>query len=210
MKDIFTEIWATARRNKLRTALTGFSVAWGIFMLIFLLGAGNGLINAQLQSSDRFLTNSMMVFGGKDNLRLCYQCACYGHTLLLSARQFVRIMSRPLRQSQPVEIFHCHLMALAAAHALIEQRQLNVFHCCLERYEIERLEDESNHAVAVFRRPPFAQVPYQLSAETVFARVVVVEYAKNVEQCGLARTRRAHYRYKLSATYVEVYAFEHV
>ncbi len=64
MKDIFTEIWATARRNKLRTALTGFSVAWGIFMLIFLLGAGNGLINAQLQSSDRFLTNSMMVFGG--------------------------------------------------------------------------------------------------------------------------------------------------
>lgn len=64
MKDIFTEIWATARRNKLRTALTGFSVAWGIFMLIFLLGAGNGLINAQLQSYDRYLTNSMMVFGG--------------------------------------------------------------------------------------------------------------------------------------------------
>lgn len=65
MKDIFTEIWATARRNKLRTALTGFSVAWGIFMLIFLLGAGNGLINAQLQSSDRFLVNSMMVFNGR-------------------------------------------------------------------------------------------------------------------------------------------------
>lgn len=64
MKDIFTEIWATARRNKLRTALTGFSVAWGIFMLIFLLGAGNGLINAQLQSHDRYLVNSMNVYGG--------------------------------------------------------------------------------------------------------------------------------------------------
>lgn len=64
MKDIITEIWATARRNKLRTALTGFAVAWGIFMLIFLLGAGNGLINAQMQNSDRYLVNSMKVFGG--------------------------------------------------------------------------------------------------------------------------------------------------
>lgn len=65
MRDIIIEIWSTARRNKLRTALTGFSVAWGIFMLIFLLGAGNGLINAQLANSDKFMDNSMMVFGGK-------------------------------------------------------------------------------------------------------------------------------------------------
>lgn len=61
---LITEIWSTVRRNKLRTALTGFAVAWGIFMLIFLLGAGNGLINAMLLQSDRFLDNSMMVGGG--------------------------------------------------------------------------------------------------------------------------------------------------
>ena len=58
------EIWQTARRNKLRTTLTGFAVAWGIFMLIVLLGAGNGLINANLKQSDRFLSSSMVVFGG--------------------------------------------------------------------------------------------------------------------------------------------------
>ena len=60
---MFEEIWATAQRNKLRTTLTGFAVAWGIFMLIFLLGAGNGLINATMQYSDRFLANSMEVGG---------------------------------------------------------------------------------------------------------------------------------------------------
>ena len=65
MKDILTEIWSTAKRNKLRTGLTGFAVAWGIFMLIVLLGAGNGLINAQMQQNERFLANSMMVFGGQ-------------------------------------------------------------------------------------------------------------------------------------------------
>ena len=65
MRDLLKEIWSTSKRNKLRTSLTGFAVAWGIFMLIFLLGAGNGLINAQLEQSSRFLANSMLVFGGR-------------------------------------------------------------------------------------------------------------------------------------------------
>lgn len=65
MRDILIEIWSTAKRNKLRTTLTGFAVAWGIFMLIFLLGAGNGLINATEQNSGRFLDTSMEIFGGQ-------------------------------------------------------------------------------------------------------------------------------------------------
>jgi putative ABC transport system permease protein len=64
MKDLLTEIWESIRRNKLRTALTGFAVAWGIFMLIVLLGAGNGLMNAFMNQGDRFATNTMAVFGG--------------------------------------------------------------------------------------------------------------------------------------------------
>ena len=62
--ELFNEIWQTMRRNRLRTTLTGFAVSWGIFMIIVLLGAGNGLINAAMQSSERFLTNSMSVSGG--------------------------------------------------------------------------------------------------------------------------------------------------
>ncbi len=64
MKDLLTEIWESIRRNKLRTALTGFAVAWGIFMLIVLLGAGNGLMNAFMNQGGRFATNTMAVFGG--------------------------------------------------------------------------------------------------------------------------------------------------
>ncbi len=64
MKDLLTEIWESIRRNKLRTALTGFAVAWGIFMLIVLLGAGNGLMNAFMSQGEHFATNTMAVYGG--------------------------------------------------------------------------------------------------------------------------------------------------
>ena len=84
MRDTIREIWSTARRNKLRTSLTGFAVAWGIFMLIVLLGAGNGLINANLQQSDRFLSNSMVVFGGRTSMP--YQGLDEGRSIRLQTR----------------------------------------------------------------------------------------------------------------------------
>jgi putative ABC transport system permease protein len=84
MIELFSEIWQTARRNKLRTGLTGFAVAWGIFMLIVLLGAGNGLINAQLTQSDRFLSSSMVVFGGETSM--AYQGLKEGRWIYLKER----------------------------------------------------------------------------------------------------------------------------
>lgn len=51
-------------RNKLRTVLTGLSVAWGIFILIVLLGAGNGLIHAFELNSGNVVMNSVKVYPG--------------------------------------------------------------------------------------------------------------------------------------------------
>ncbi len=62
--DIWQEIYSTIRRNKMRTFLTGFSVSWGIFMLIVLLGSGNGLIHAFEESSSDMAKNSIKIFPG--------------------------------------------------------------------------------------------------------------------------------------------------
>ncbi len=52
-------------RNKLRTVLTGFAVAWGIFLLVILLGAGNGLQNGIVSSMAERINNVVRVFGGQ-------------------------------------------------------------------------------------------------------------------------------------------------
>lgn len=59
--DIWQEIISTICRNKLRTFLTGFAVSWGIFMLIILLGSGNGLMNGFTSNFADRANNSMRV-----------------------------------------------------------------------------------------------------------------------------------------------------
>lgn len=64
MRDLLNEIWISIRRNRLRTCLTGFAVAWGIFMLIVLLGTGNGLKSTTQVNMDGIQKNSMTVYPG--------------------------------------------------------------------------------------------------------------------------------------------------
>lgn len=64
MFDMLREIGQTLSHNKLRLALTGFAVAWGIFMLIILLSLANGLVNGFSRNMVGTQSNTISVWGG--------------------------------------------------------------------------------------------------------------------------------------------------
>ena len=60
--DTYREILDTLTRNKSRSFLTGFGVFWGVFMLVALIGGGQGMKELLNQNFEGFATNSAMIW----------------------------------------------------------------------------------------------------------------------------------------------------
>lgn len=68
MFDLIAEISQTIKNNKLRTALTGVAVAWGIFMLIALLGVARGVVNNYDEEMQSNASNSIRLWSGSTSI----------------------------------------------------------------------------------------------------------------------------------------------
>ena len=80
--DALQEILFTLKQNSLRTFLTGFGVFWGIFMLVLLLGAGEGLKHGIEESFSSDVRNSMWINGWKTSVP--YKGLAHGRSIQLT------------------------------------------------------------------------------------------------------------------------------
>ena len=68
MRDIMAEVFTSMKSNKTRIALTGFSIGWGLFILIVLLGAGNGLLKGMMANFSNSTDNIFTITPGKTSM----------------------------------------------------------------------------------------------------------------------------------------------
>ncbi len=68
MLDTLQEIWGAIKRNKMRTIATGFAVASGIFLMIILQGASNGIIHTLEKNSGGLAFDAIQVWGGQTSI----------------------------------------------------------------------------------------------------------------------------------------------
>lgn len=65
MKEVFKETYESINTHKVRALLTGFGIAWGMFILIVLLGVSNGVRSGILSMFEGYAANSIRVLGQK-------------------------------------------------------------------------------------------------------------------------------------------------
>lgn len=90
--DALQEILFTLKQNRLRTILTAFGVFWGIFMLVLLLGAGQGLKNGVQSSFSSDVRNSMWISTKKTSLS--YRGLPQGRSIKLQESDVAALISQ--------------------------------------------------------------------------------------------------------------------
>lgn len=135
--DKWQEIFGTIKKNKLRTILTAFSVAWGIFILIVLLAAGQGLRNGAQSQFGNDAANSIWIEGGKTSMP--YAGLKPGREINLHNADFYHIKNDIKGVDRASAVYHgwdSKLLSYKNEHAAFTVRSCAPDHNILERAKI--------------------------------------------------------------------------
>jgi len=135
--DKWQEIFGTIKKNKLRTILTAFSVAWGIFILIILLAAGQGLRNGAQSQFGNDAANSIWIEGGQTSM----PHAGYkpGRAITLRNADFYRVKNDVAGVDHASAVYRgweSRVLSYKNEHAAFTTRPCAPDHCILERAKI--------------------------------------------------------------------------
>lgn len=117
MIDTLQEIWGALKRNKMRTCATGIAVASGIFLLIVLLGAGNGIIHTLRQNNEGLALDAINIWPGQtskpfNGLKEGRNIQLFNDDrdlLLRNHREHIRATSAQIQRSETASVGKNHL-----------------------------------------------------------------------------------------------------
>ncbi len=144
--EALVEIWEVLSRNRLRTFLTALSVAWGMFMLALLLGAGRGLENGVAWEFRDDATNSIWVSNGKTSV--AYRGRGPGRQIYFQNADYDAIgreIPNAVHRSGRFYMWGEFFVAYGTKHASFDLRGVHPGHRYLEKTEMVRgrfLNDE--------------------------------------------------------------------
>lgn len=160
--DKWQEIFATMKKNKLRTFLTAFSVAWGIFILIILLAAGQGLKNGASAEFGNDAVNSIWIDGGTTSM--AYEGYKPGRVIQLQSEDYLQIKNRTAgidRASAVYRGWETKMLSYKKEHAGFTVRSCAPDHNYLERAMILRGRFINENDYKEFRKVCVIGVPVQ-------------------------------------------------
>ncbi len=124
IRNLLFDIYYSIAHQKLRTILTGFGVAWGIFILVLLLGASGGLEKGILQLLSGFAQNSIWLYGGNST-------AEKGNNKFTKPVIFSSLTINQLKENYPEQIEFISPEARIASKIIYKEKNLNAQLLCV-------------------------------------------------------------------------------
>src|SRR2546423_3718383 len=154
----------------------------GAFAVQVLQELHHGFYVSGIKGSGRFV--------GQQDRRVSGERTGPSDAVLLAARELRRIMTGPVRPTDPLERLHDALLAIGRGHSLpIRQRQLDVFIYGQISNKIETLKDETDFLISNARARAEIEVFYRLAIKEILAVGRSVQKADDGEQRGLSASR---------------------
>ncbi|MBL7900723.1 MAG: ABC transporter permease [Bacteroidia bacterium] len=160
--DKWQEIFATIKKNRLRTFLTAFSVAWGIFILIILLAAGQGLKNGASAEFGNDAVNSIWIDGGQTSM--AYDGYKPGRTIQLTSEDYWTLKNRTPGIDRATAVYRgweTKMLSYKKEHAGFTVRSCAPDHNLLERAKIRSGRFINDNDFKEFRKVCVIGVPVQ-------------------------------------------------
>ena len=143
LADTLREVMHTIGMNKLRTVATGFAMASGIFLVIVLQGAGNGVIHTFEKNSEEFAFNAVHVFGGRTTMP--YNGMREGRPIQLDERDVDMVRQQFAHQvasvvpiithgGQSVSKGECHISGVTISGVYPQYTQMQRVDMCAGRF----------------------------------------------------------------------------